>query len=107
MMRPTRDVPMPGEDGTSELVDKPEWKTIAGSRLRANVSLARMFTYRTRAGWLHWDAVPFTGEATYFSWRLRERDFNRGYKIPKIQAIVSFVDCHEGVRPRCCKLAEP
>lgn len=81
-MRPTRRVVLPqkpgvdGEEGLAEeVVDKPEWKTLAGGR------------------WLHWDMNVFTGGRSAFSWRLHDPLANRGYDRLHTQGALALSDC--------------
>lgn len=67
-MRPTKDILINGK-----LEDKPEWKTLSD--------------------WLHWDMNPWTGLTTTFSFRSKDFFKNRGYDMPKVQGILSCVDC--------------
>ena len=76
VMRPTRAVRLPATaDATEELVDRPEWRTKAGEE------------------WLHWDANPFTGATSSFSWRVEDVHANRGYEVRRTQAILALADC--------------
>lgn len=68
--RPTRGIA--GLNGA----DKPEWSTIAGPE------------------WVHWDANPWTGGVSSFSWHLPDPSTNRGYRLA-VQAILALGDCPE------------
>lgn len=86
-MRPTQRVRLPpasaiGGEETPQawqeealVVDKPEWRSSAGE------------------DWLHWDANPFTGATSSFSWRVKNVHANRGYGRLQTQAILALCDC--------------
>jgi len=71
-MRPTK------ADGgsASPMEDRPHWRTAAG------------------AEWLHWDANPWSGGVSSFSWRLADPRANRSCGLA-VQAILALGDCHE------------
>ena len=76
-MRPTRNVRLPPDEthAEEEVVDKPEWRSKAGE------------------DWLHWDANPFTGATSSFSWRVEDAHANRGYERLRTQGILALSDC--------------
>mmetsp|Transcript_12768 Transcript_12768/g.27555 ORF Transcript_12768/g.27555 Transcript_12768/m.27555 type:complete len:411 (-) Transcript_12768:172-1404(-) len=76
-MRPTRNVRLPLDEthAEEEVVDKPEWRSKAGE------------------DWLHWDANPFTGATSSFSWRVEDAHANRGYERLRTQGILALSDC--------------
>ena len=75
VMRPTVGLPWPQLDGTTVLVDKPEWRSKAGEE------------------WLHWDLNPFTGASSSFSWYLKDAYANRDYDRLSVQGILAVSEC--------------
>ena len=43
--------------------------------------------------WLHWDMNPHTTRTTTFGFKEKDRNQNKGYDRPKVQCILTFVDC--------------
>eukprot|EP00927_Polykrikos_kofoidii_P049631 TRINITY_DN43668_c0_g1_i1.p1 TRINITY_DN43668_c0_g1~~TRINITY_DN43668_c0_g1_i1.p1 ORF type:complete len:429 (-),score=63.48 TRINITY_DN43668_c0_g1_i1:20-1306(-) len=83
-MRPTKSdsgstgVQANGVMGSASLgEDKPHWRTAPG------------------AEWLHWDANPWTGAVSSFSWNMPDPVLNRGYDRLAVQAVLALGDCKE------------
>ena len=92
MMRPTRQVPMLQDDGSTVLTDRPDWKTIS-EWVRPQLMLRRSLTALAVMLQLHWDMNPWTGKATTHGFTVRDPEANRGYDYLKTQGMIALVDC--------------